>query len=203
MTEIKRKKFKLFKSNPWWFGIRGWVMTIAGIIIAILCMVAPNVYMLGESFSWIPLIGVIIIIIGGLRCLDAFIAVTPQGFLLNMQGGIIDLVTGFLVLFSINDEPENLSLLVVGYLITQGIFRNVLLSVAEVQNPISNRITGVISIVMGLMIWLNIPSSAPWFLALALSIDISFRGWALIVLAFAYKKEKLNSSETSNEQAPS
>ncbi len=56
---------------------------------------------------------------------------------------------------------------------------------------------------MGLMIWLNIPSSAPWFLALALSIDISFRGWALIVLAFAYKKEKQNSSDTSNEQAPS
>ncbi|MEO1898822.1 MAG: hypothetical protein ABGX68_03405, partial [Methylococcales bacterium] len=59
-------------------------------------------------------------------------------------------------------------------------------------NPISNRITGIISIILGLMIWADFPTSAPWFLALSLSIDVSFRGWALIVLASSLKNQAVS-----------
>jgi len=181
-------ELKQFTSEPWWYRIRGMGMIIVGGGIASLCMFAPNVYMLGESFSWVPIIGVVIFLLGFLRCIDAFTSESLQGFLLNMQGGILDLVIGFLVLFSINDTPDNLNLLIVGYLLTQGIYRNVLLSVVNTQNPSSNRITGIISILLGLLIWVDWPTSAPWFLALSLSIDVCFRGWALLMLASAIKK---------------
>ena len=42
---------------------------------------------------------------------------------------------------------------------------------------------------MGILIWLQWPIMAHWFLALALSIDISFRGWALIMLASSIRKD--------------
>ena len=162
-------------------------MLIIGGGIALLCLVAPNVNMLGESFSWIPIIAMVIFILGFLRCIDGFTSESLQGFLLNMQGGVLDLVIGFLILFSINDEPDNLSLLIVGYMLTQGIYRNVLLSAVNTRNPASSRITGIISIILGLLIWADWPTSAPWFLALSLSIDVSFRGWALLMLASALK----------------
>jgi len=166
-------------------------MILIGGAIASLCIIAPKVYMLGENFSWVPVAGVLVLLVGVFRCIDALATETAQGFLVNIQGGILDIVVGFLVLFSISGQPDDLHLLVVGYLVSQGIYRNILLSVAKVPNPLSNRITGFISIILGILIWIDWPTSATWFLALSLSIDVCFRGWALIVLASALKKQSL------------
>jgi uncharacterized membrane protein HdeD (DUF308 family) len=178
-----------FTSRPRWYTIRGIAMIFFGGGIAAFCLIAPNVYMLGENFSWVPAAAVMVLLVGFLRCIDAFTSKSVQGYLLNMQGGILDIVIGFLVLFSINDKPENLTLLIVGYLFVQGLFRNILVSAANIPNPVSSRVTGIISIILGILIWIDWPTSAPWFLALALSVDISFRGWALIMLASSLKKE--------------
>lgn len=163
-------------------------MIILGAGIAALSIVAPNVHMLGENESWIPVIGVIVLLVGIIRCIDALTFETAQGLLFNMQGGILDIVVGFLVVFSSNDEVNYLNLLIVGYMLTQGLYRNILLSVAKISNPLPNRITGLISIVLGLMIWNDWPSSL-WFIAFSLSVDIGFRGWALNVLASSLKNE--------------
>lgn len=185
-------ELKQFTSRHWWYTTRGVAMIIIGGGIGLLCLVAPNVYMLGESFSWIPLIGVVVIVVGVFRCLDSYATETAQGYLVNMQGGVLDIVVGAIVLFSINFEANDLNLLIVGYMISQGIYRNILLSVAKVPNPLSNRVTGVISISLGMLIWMDWPTAASWFLAFSLSVDISFRGWALIVLASALKKQMNN-----------
>ena len=189
MRFSRSSEFNQFKSMPWWYTIRGIVMMLSGGGIATFCVFAPNVYMLGEKFSWIPIIAMVLIMVGILRCIDANMSQSVQGFLLNMQGGILDVIVGFLTLFAINGEPENLVLLIAGYMLTQGILRNVLLSVVDIRNPKSNRITGIISIILGIMIWGEWPTSAPWFLAFSLSIDIVFRGWALIMLASSIKQE--------------
>lgn len=185
-------ELRQFSSRPLWYTIRGSSMIFTGSVISALCIFAPKVYMLGERFSWIPLVGVVIILAGIFRGIDALSTETAQGFLVNMQGGVLDVVVGFLVLFSVNGQPEDLNLLIVGYLVSQGVYRNILLSVAKIPNPISTRITGFISIILGVLIWLDWPASAPWFLALSLSVDICFRGWALIVLASAIKKQPAN-----------
>ncbi len=176
-----------FSSRPRWYSARGAVMILLGCVIAFFCITAPDVYLLSSDFSWVPAIAVVVIFVGIFRCIDALATVTAQGFLVNMQGGVLDIIVGVLVLFGINGEPENMSLLIVGYMISQGIYRNILLTVAKTPNPISNRITGIISILLGLLIWFGWPTTEPWFLAFSLSVDISFRGWALIALASSLK----------------
>lgn len=162
-------------------------MISVGSLIAILSLVSPNVYLMGENASWIPVISIMVIIVGVFRCIDALISDTAQGFLYNMQGGILDVIVGFLVVFSTNGETNDLNLLIVGYMLTQGIYRNILLSVAKITNPLSNRITGLISILLGIMIWIDWPTSM-WFIAFSLSVDISFRGWALVVMSSSINK---------------
>jgi uncharacterized membrane protein HdeD (DUF308 family) len=182
---MSERDFELtqFTSKPWWYTTRGVVMLLTGGLIAVMCLISPNVHMLGERFSWIPAIGVIVFLVGCLRCLDAFISKSVQGFLLNMQGGILDCIVGIIVLFSINGEPRDLVYLIAAYMLTQGLLRNVILSTVTIRNPKSNRITGIISILLGILVWIGWPSAAPWFLAFSLSIDICFRGWGLIMLA--------------------
>jgi uncharacterized membrane protein HdeD (DUF308 family) len=181
-----------FTSRPGWFKAQGITMVTLGSIIAVLSMLSPDLYLLGENASWIPVISVVILIIGGLRCFDALASETSQGYLFNMQGGILDIVLGLLLMFSTDGEANNLNLLIVGYLLTQGVYRNVLLSVAEIPNPLSNRVTGVISILLGAMIWNDWPTSM-WFLAFSLSVDVGFRGWALVVLASSLNQTSMAS----------
>ena len=163
-------------------------MIYVGSLLAILSLISPNVHIMGESASWIPIISLVVLVVGVFRCIDALAAGTAQGFLYNMQGGILDVVVGFLVFLSTEGEAaNNLNLLIVGYMLTQGIYRNILLSVAEIPNPFSNRVTGLISILLGIMIWIDWPASL-WFIAFSMSVDISFRGWTLIVLASSINK---------------
>jgi len=164
-------------------------MFFFGAVVATMCVIAPNVQMLSESFSWIPVVGMIVFVVGILRGVDAYMSKTIQGYLLNMQGGVLDVFVGLLVLFSINGEPKDLVLLVSGYMLTQGVLRNVLISAVTIRNPKSSRITGLISIVLGMLIWSGWPTSEPWFLAFSLSVDVGFRGWALIMLASSIRAD--------------
>lgn len=147
--------------------------------------------MFGEEASWAPIIGIIIFLVGVLRCIDGLASEYAQGFLFNMQGGVLDIVVGMLVTISSDSNVDNLNLLIVGYLITQGIYRNILLSVGDVSNPLSNRITGLVSIILGIIIWIDSPASL-WFIVFSLSVDISFRGWALIAMASTLKITPVN-----------
>ncbi|MDT8407581.1 MAG: hypothetical protein RQ715_10065 [Methylococcales bacterium] len=175
-----------FTANPRWYSILGSVMIFIGAILAALSMFSPDVYMFGGHASWFPVIGVVILLVGVFRCIDGLASETAQGYLFNMQGGILDIVVGFLVVFSNNTTDNNVNLLIVGYLLTQGIYRNVLLSFSETPNPLSNRITGLVSFILGILVWINWPTSM-WFIAFSLSVDISFRGWVLIVMASSLK----------------
>lgn len=187
MSKINAE-FIHYTSRPKWFKIRGTVMICVGILMAVLSLISPNVYLLGENASWIPVISLVVLVVGIFRCIDALASETAQGFLYNMQGGILDVVVGFLVFLSPEGEAaNNLNLLIVGYMLTQGIYRNILLSVAEIANPFANRLTGLISILLGIMIWIDWPASL-WFIAFSLSVDISFRGWTLVVMASSTHK---------------
>lgn len=175
-----------FTARPWWYTIQGGAMIVIGIIIAALCIVSPNVYMFGVYASWAPIIGIIVLLVGVFRCIDGLASENAQGFLFNMQGGVLDVITGILVAFSSDNAVNNLNMLIVGYLLTQGIYRNILLSVAEIPNPLSNRVTGLVSMTLGIIIWIISPASL-WFIVFSLSVDISFRGWTLITMASSFK----------------
>ena len=175
-----------FTSRPWWYTIQGGAMITVGIIIGGLCVVSPDVYMFGKDASWAPIIGVIVVLVGMLRCIDGLASENAQGFLFNMQGGVLDVITGIIVVLSSDDAVNNLNMLIVGYLLTQGVYRNILLSVAETPNPLSNRVTGLVSILLGIIIWIDSPASL-WFIVFSLSIDISFRGWTLVTMASSFK----------------
>lgn len=164
-------------------------MILIGILLASLSVIAPDVRMLGENFAWLPANGFVLILLGLLRFLDASVAKSLSGNLLNTQGGIADTVVGTLILFSVSGTPDQLIYLVSGYLIIQGIQRNKLLSIATQHSSPIKGLSGLISVILGFLIWLEWPLSAvTWFLSLSLSIDLILRGWALLIFAKSLTK---------------
>ncbi len=98
MQSIKLSELKQFTSKPKWYAAQGMAMIAFGGIIASLSILAPNVTMLGKNFSWLPIIGIVVLLVGCSRCIDAYASDSAQGFLYNMQGGILDVVVGFLAM---------------------------------------------------------------------------------------------------------
>lgn len=186
-TNVNTTKPENAMNNPWWLMFRGGMMFFLGSLLVIFTVFEPDMNMLGESASWLPISSALILVIGLLRFVDAFTSDSKALFLMNMQGGIIDAVSGFIILTNIHEEAVTLALLVAAYLIIQGLFRIAGTFSMGVPNPKSTRIGGFVSVLLGIMAWMNWPFSALWFLSLALSIDITNRGWALIFLANSVK----------------
>ena len=128
------------------------------------------------------------LVVGILRCVDAFTSDRKSLFFMNMQGGLIDAVCGFIILTSIHEEAVTLGLLIAAYLLIQGLSRIIVTFSLAIPNPTSIRIGGFISVLLGIMAWMNWPFSALWFLSIALSVDITNRGWAMMFYAYSVKK---------------
>ncbi len=182
-TDVGKPLTEQFSSPPWWYKTRGTVMLALGSFLAIFSMIAHDVQMMGKDSSWLPIIGFVVLLMGILRCFDAYLGKQSKGFFLNLQNGIFDSVVGFLILLSLSGNPERLSLLVAGYLISAGLLRIVVTFAVKLENNSPTRIGGLVSLILGVMIFYQVFAAAPWFLSLALSIEVGLRGWALIVLA--------------------
>lgn len=156
----------------------------------------PNaVVMSARSFSWLPLCGMVILAMGLLECLDAALAREQRDFFQNLQVGVLDAVVGGLILFSVAETPERVSLMIAAFLVTRGIVRIALTRALRLPNSLSTSICGGISLLAGLLVFAQWPSPAAWFIALCLSFEIASRGWAMMMFSFWVRKQQLSAAE--------
>jgi uncharacterized membrane protein HdeD (DUF308 family) len=170
---------------------QGIVIMLMGMGLILVSTVRSHVIILSaRDLSWLPASGMVILALGLLECLDAFLAKESRDFLQNLQVGVLDTVMGALIIFSVAEEPARFSLMITNYLIVRGIVRITLIYALQLPRAALSSIGGLISIVMGFMVWMGWPSTAGWFLSLCLNIEIAVRGWAIIIFALWVKKQK-------------
>lgn len=188
-TETEVTALEHIINRPGWFRFKGIMMLALGSVLSLFSIVAPNMQMLGTSSSWLPFAAALIMLAGILRCVDAYTAASKPMLLVNVQGGMIDLVCGFIILTSVGETMLTFSLLVAAYLLIQGLFRIMVTFMLEIPNAKPARIGGGVSVLMGLMAWMNWPFSDLWFLSFALSAEVAIRGWALMHYGNAIHKQ--------------
>jgi len=177
--------------------IRGSLMLFIGVALVAGTLFKHDVIIFQvHDYSWLPVCGIVVLAVGLLECFDAAVAKELGDFFLNLQTGVLDVVVGGLILFSIGGDPARLSLLITAFLIVKGIFRLTLASATQLPNRVSTSVGAALSIILGLLIWLEWPSSAGWFLAFCLSAEIGLRGWAILMFSFWVKS--LQERESTN-----
>lgn len=189
-----RDKFSEFSQiNKNWRRIlmQGLFILLSGATLITLTIFKADVMIFhARDMSWLPVCGFVVLVVGLLECIDAFIGKELKDFFLNLQNGLLDVVVGSLIVFSAGDDPARLSLLIAAFLIIKGAFRTILSYAINSSNIISTRIGAGVSIVLGLLIWMEWPTSAAWFLAFCLSTEMALRGWAVIIFAFWLKSQQ-------------
>jgi uncharacterized membrane protein HdeD (DUF308 family) len=169
--------------------IQGIFLLLIGFNLAMASIFKSDTMVLSASeFSWLPLSGIIILLLGIQECMEAFFSKISREFHQNLQVGILDTVTGALIVLSVSDLPARLSLMIASFLIVRGSVRIVLIFALKLTQSLPTFLCGVISILFGILLFLKWPTEEAWFISLALNTEIAFRGWAMIMFASWVKK---------------
>jgi len=99
------------------------------------------------------------------------------------------LIAGLYLLIDPGQGTQTLTLVLVIYFLAMGAFR---LLVALQERGESGAgwlaLNGLVSLLIGLFIGLDFPSSADWAIGLLVGIDFIFTGWVLIMISMAGKQ---------------
>jgi uncharacterized membrane protein HdeD (DUF308 family) len=169
------------------FEKRGWFIALGTILILIgvVAIVSPML----ATFSTAIFIGWILIIGGIAQIIHAFWAKGWDGFFWEIFIGLLQLLAGIILLTYPVASVIALTIFLAITFIVEGIMRAVM---AFSLNPQSGwvwvLISGVVSIIVGIMLWIELPGSSLWAIGILVGVNIFMAGWSLLMLAFAAKE---------------
>ncbi|WP_404358478.1 DUF308 domain-containing protein [Methylotuvimicrobium sp. KM1] len=176
--------------------VRGLALSIAGILLTVLSALAPGVRIMNQNSSWLPIVSIVILVTGFMACYDTFLQRQTKEFYVNLQIGVLDTVFGLIILTELNKSSDKLILLAAAYLLIKGIFRIFAAYSVRFSHFTAATLGGLISVIMGLILWQEWFGASMWFISFCLSVDIMTRGWALTRFGIWLKTQyKLNKQD--------
>jgi uncharacterized membrane protein HdeD (DUF308 family) len=168
--------------------LRGnWVWFVAlGVSLVVLGMLALGSVVIA-SFATAVAIGVLLILSGIAEMVGAFWCRGWSGFFLHLLSGLLAAVVGLLFIRAPVGALLALTLLVTSLLMVGGTFKIVAALSYRFYGWVWALVSGVIDVVLGLLIWHDLPASALWVIGLFVGINIVFRGINWIALGLALR----------------
>jgi len=160
----------------------GWLMGagIALIALGLFGIVAANLFSVVGALTF----GAMMLIGGGVLLVDAFRREGWKSRVAMLAVGVLYVLTGVLVFYNPLQAVIALTLLCAAMLVAVGMLRIVM---AFQMRPLSVwgwvLASGLLSLVLGLYIVLQLPQAATWVLGTFLAIELIFQGWAYVFLA--------------------
>jgi uncharacterized membrane protein HdeD (DUF308 family) len=163
---------------------RGWFIFLA--LLLILAGAAAIAFPLLGTLAVEVWAAIAFLIAGVAQTVHAFAARSWGGFLLGLLVGLLYLATGVMLWLNPIGGIIALTAFLAAVLVVDGVFRS---AMAFRIRPRSGWIWllfgGIVSIILGIMIWLQLPSSALWMLGLLLGINLVFSGATFLMLSSA------------------
>ena len=131
--------------------------------------------------GWLLLIG------GAAVAAHAFWARRWAGFFVQIIFGILNLVVGWIMITQPGIAALSLTLLLGVSLVVQGVFRTVAALAAQADGRGWLLLSGLASLVLGILIWSEWPVSGIWVIGLFVGIDLLIYGWWLVALALSVR----------------
>ncbi|MBN1461740.1 MAG: DUF308 domain-containing protein [Armatimonadetes bacterium] len=156
----------------------GFLVTILGVLM----IIAP--FVTGVAIA--IMVGALLIAAGVLRLIFALRAASWGAGAAGTIVGVIALVCGIVMVVSPAATLSFLTLLLAGYLILHGIFEVITaMALSRVKGWGWLLVGGLLSMVLGVLIWRQWPVSGAWAIGLLVGIGVLFNGISLIALGSA------------------
>lgn len=175
-TELAEELQRLRPLRPW-FMVSGILMVVFGTFaIGWACLASVTV-------AATIVFGILMLITGVGEVINAFRAGRWSGRLLHLAVGVLYAMVGLMFI----EHPERgaiqLTLIIAIFLMVGGLFRIVFALVERISGWSWILLNGLISLVLGLMIYKQWPDSGVWVIGLFVGIELILNGWTWIMLA--------------------
>ena len=163
-----------------WFAALG----VALMILGMAAVIFPYVSTLAaeQFFGWLLLFG------GLIQCVHSYRTKTWSGFALELVIGLLYLAGGFILITSPVTGIVTLTLLLIVLFIADGVLETIM---AFKIRPAAGwgwvLASGIVSFIIGGLIWARFPSSALWAIGLLVGVNLLFSGISFLSLSMGSK----------------
>jgi uncharacterized membrane protein HdeD (DUF308 family) len=164
-----------------WF----WLL-ILGIVLVVVGVIAIGSYFVA-TLATVLALGILFLVGGVVEVANSFWAHCWRGFWLHLLAGILYVVLGFLIIQRPGAAAAGFTLVLAAVFMVGGLFRIVSSLVDQFHGWGWVLLNGVVTLVLGIMIWREWPESALWVIGLFVGIDMVFAGWSWIMMALAVR----------------
>lgn len=162
------------------------------IAIGVLLIVCGTLGLLAEtafSYASISILGAVALVGGVFMAIHAFQSKGWKSFFIQSLFAALYVAVGIFVWVSPMKALEGLTIWLAAIFLVTGVMR----LIAAFQNGQGGNfalpaLSGVLSIVLGIMIMNNWPEASLWVPGLLLAIEFLLQGWALVFIGLAMKK---------------
>lgn len=165
-----------------WYLIFGIIMIILGVLAI---GASTTVTMASMVF-----LGALLLIGGIVQIGYAFTVTKWSGFFLSLFAGILYAVVGFMLIAHPTASALSLTLLLAAFYIVGGLFRIIGSLATRFDHWGWALLSGVVTLVLGLLIWGGWPETGLWVFGLFIGIDLIVYGWFWVMLALAARNMK-------------
>jgi uncharacterized membrane protein HdeD (DUF308 family) len=165
---------------------RSWV-TFAGILLIVLG-IAAIIYDQTATIMSVLVFGWVLALAGVMQIIHAFQVRDWSGFFIYLLDGIFRVTVGILLILYPGSGARALTLVLSFYFIAGGLFRTFIAFSLRYPSWGWTVASGVVAFALGVMLAMQWPTSALWFMGFAVGIDLIFSGWALLMLAAVVKQ---------------
>jgi uncharacterized membrane protein HdeD (DUF308 family) len=163
----------------------GWYLAL-GIVLILVGIYAISSEAVATLASVI-VIGAVLFVAGVAQIITAFMARGAGHIILLLLVGVLDIVVGLMVLEHPDAGALTITLLLAALFVFGGIFRFVSALLLQFPQYGWVAVSGIISIILGILLWMQWPYSALWFIGLVVGLSFIFNGIAWSSLALRLK----------------
>ena len=165
---------------------RGWVMVVGFTLLIAGTAAIENAGV--ATLASVMFFGSLLAVTGVLQVINAFQVRAWSGFFLYLLDGIIRATVGTLLVLYPDSGALSLTLVLSFYFIAGGLFKAIVSSMLRFPSWGWSVASAIVAIALGVMLAMQWPTSATWFIGFAVGLDMIFVGWALLMFAAAIKE---------------
>jgi uncharacterized membrane protein HdeD (DUF308 family) len=171
--------YELEELRPRW----GWFLAL-GIGLVIIGTIALFI-MPAATMGTVLVLGWLLVISGVVEAIHAFRMRRWGGIFLHLLAGILGILIGLLVVTHPVAGALAWTLLFASFFAVIGLFRLIAAIRLKFPNWGWAVFDGAITLVLGILLWVQWPWSGLWFLGFAVGVSLILRGWSYVMLALA------------------
>ena len=161
------------RKSRFWLLVLGALLIVVGLVAISASFIA--------TLATVVMLGFLLMIGGAVEIVDAFLGRGWRGFWLHLLTGILYLVLGFLMVQRPLAAAAIFTLMLAAALFVGGLFRIIVALSERFYGWGWVLLNGIISLVLGILIWQEWPEAAYRIIGLFVGIDMLFAGLSLVI----------------------